>query len=420
MSLILSGTDGLSDVDGSAATPAIRGTDANTGIFFPAADTIAFSEGGAESARIDSAGNFGLGVTPSAWYSGYKAFQFGNLGGGALSQDNTNGFTHLTQNTTYTGNNSPVYQTSGYATRYTQAGGAHYWLNAASGTAGNAITFTQAMTLNASGNLGVAETSPSSQIHINGNSDNYFTAGLRVNRYTTAGQYGTVNYANGLFNITAVDTALSSPTIAFRTSTDGSTATERARIDSSGNLSVGSAGSFNTNTRLYLLNSVDGSVSNPQFALGGAVSTYTLLMWLDGTAAYIGQNSNSRALRMFSGSAATAGVNLAVGGTAWGTFSDERIKTNLVPIENAIQKVATLRTVTGRYTTDEESVSRAFLIAQDVQAVLPEAVDIGTDEDKTLFLKYTETIPLLVAAIKEQQAIITQLQADVAALKGAP
>jgi hypothetical protein len=59
------------------------------------------------------------------------------------------------------------------------------------------------------------------------------------------------------------------------------------------------------------------------------------------------------------------------------------------------------------------------LIAQDVQAVLPEAVDIGTDEDKTLFLKYTETIPLLVAAIKEQNQLITQLQADVAALKGA-
>jgi hypothetical protein len=57
MSLILSGTDGLSDVDGSAATPAIRGTDANTGIFFPAADTIAFSEGGVESMRLDSSAN---------------------------------------------------------------------------------------------------------------------------------------------------------------------------------------------------------------------------------------------------------------------------------------------------------------------------------------------------------------------------
>jgi hypothetical protein len=63
MSLILSGTDGLSDVDGSASTPAIRGTDANTGIFFPAADTIAFAEGGAEVARFDSSGNLGIGIT---------------------------------------------------------------------------------------------------------------------------------------------------------------------------------------------------------------------------------------------------------------------------------------------------------------------------------------------------------------------
>jgi hypothetical protein len=63
MSLVLSGSDGLSDVDGSAATPAIRGTDANTGIFFPAADTIAFAEGGAEVMRIDSNGNVGIGTT---------------------------------------------------------------------------------------------------------------------------------------------------------------------------------------------------------------------------------------------------------------------------------------------------------------------------------------------------------------------
>jgi hypothetical protein len=58
MSLILSGTDGLSDVDGTAATPAIRGTDANTGIFFPAADTIAFSEGGVEAARFNADSQF--------------------------------------------------------------------------------------------------------------------------------------------------------------------------------------------------------------------------------------------------------------------------------------------------------------------------------------------------------------------------
>ena len=56
MSLILSGTDGLSDIDGTAATPAIRGTDANTGIFF-GTDIIGFSEGGVEAMRLNASGN---------------------------------------------------------------------------------------------------------------------------------------------------------------------------------------------------------------------------------------------------------------------------------------------------------------------------------------------------------------------------
>lgn len=58
MTLILSGTNGLSDVDGSASTPAIRGTDSNTGIFFPGADRIAFSEGGVQVGEFDASGNF--------------------------------------------------------------------------------------------------------------------------------------------------------------------------------------------------------------------------------------------------------------------------------------------------------------------------------------------------------------------------
>ena len=53
---------------GSASAPALTRTgDTNTGIFFPAADTVAVTTGGSERVRVDSSGNFGLGVTPSAW-----------------------------------------------------------------------------------------------------------------------------------------------------------------------------------------------------------------------------------------------------------------------------------------------------------------------------------------------------------------
>jgi hypothetical protein len=87
MSLILNGTDGLSDVDGTAATPAIRGTDSNTGIFFPAADTIAFSEGGTEVMRINSNGNV---LVTSAAGLGYGAGSGGTV---TQSTDKSTGVT---------------------------------------------------------------------------------------------------------------------------------------------------------------------------------------------------------------------------------------------------------------------------------------------------------------------------------------
>lgn len=67
MSVVIDGTTGISGNNGSASTPAFQGEDSNTGVFFPAADTIAFAEGGVEVARFDSNGRLGVGTTsPSA------------------------------------------------------------------------------------------------------------------------------------------------------------------------------------------------------------------------------------------------------------------------------------------------------------------------------------------------------------------
>jgi hypothetical protein len=63
MPITINGSTGISGVDGSASTPALQGTDTNTGMFFPSADTIAFAEGGTEVARFDSSGNLGIGTS---------------------------------------------------------------------------------------------------------------------------------------------------------------------------------------------------------------------------------------------------------------------------------------------------------------------------------------------------------------------
>jgi hypothetical protein len=99
---------------------------------------------------------------------------------------------------------------------------------------------------------------------------------------------------------------------------------------------------------------------------------------------------------------------MITGTSVWLAISDERYKENLVPITDALSKVNTLRTVTGNLIS-EKNHTKPYLIAQDVQKVLPEAVD-SSNPDR-LGLAYTDVIPLLVAAIKEQTAIIESLKA---------
>jgi phosphotransferase system IIB component len=70
---------------GTVSAPSITTSgDTNTGIFFPAADTIAFTEGGVESMRIDSSGNVGIGTGSPQSQSGFGALTVNGSTGGAL------------------------------------------------------------------------------------------------------------------------------------------------------------------------------------------------------------------------------------------------------------------------------------------------------------------------------------------------
>jgi hypothetical protein len=107
------------------------------------------------------------------------------------------------------------------------------------------------------------------------------------------------------------------------------------------------------------------------------------------------------------------GVYIVNGGTAWIANSDERLKDIIEPIDHAVSKVAKLRSVIGKYKTDEEGTRRAFLIAQDVKAVFPEAVSQNSNsQENYLGVAYSDVIPLLVSAIKE-------LAEEIKALKNA-
>ena len=132
---------------GTAAAPTITTTgDTNTGIFFPAADTIAFAEGGAEAMRIDSSSNVGIGTTSPSTYVGAS-------GGLVVAQDVT-----LVNNTTQPANNYPRFlQISGIGPSIS---GFQFTVN----TGGSATTApTERMLIDSSGNVKLSTASTSIQ-----------------------------------------------------------------------------------------------------------------------------------------------------------------------------------------------------------------------------------------------------------------
>ena len=133
-------------------------------------------------------------------------------------------------------------------------------------------------------------------------------------------------------------------------------------------------------------------------------------------------------LEMMAGS---GGVRLTVGATSWVSASDERLKDIIEPITGAIDKISSLRTVIGKFKTDDDGVRRPFLIAQDVQKVFPEAVTSGLirelvdpenplkvlSESEYLLMGYSDMVPLIIASVKEQQTLIETLTARLTALE---
>jgi hypothetical protein len=192
-----------------------------------------------QAMELNYAGNLGLGVTPSAWgaSSSYKAIQ---LGGSSYSFLAANITQYIYGNAYFDGsNNRYINSGSGACSFGVNAGNTFQWNTAPSGTAGNAISFTQAMTLDASGNLGVGTTNPTS-----------YNAGAQIATIIKTSSNATILNCVGSNDTSNVGlysgiNAADNPAIFFQTNLRFATTTsangvtgfnERMRIDSSGNL----------------------------------------------------------------------------------------------------------------------------------------------------------------------------------------
>jgi hypothetical protein len=437
---------------GTVSLPAITTTgDTNTGIYFPAADTIAFTEGGVEAMRIDSSGNVGIGLTAPTRLlhidggSSTTYFQMTNTASGRtnadgfqIAQDGANaelinreaGYLNFATSNTERmriistgdvgiGTSSPVVKlhvvrsdptsilaessgnTASYLGLKSTSGEAYI------GTTSNGIVFntssgaTERMRIDSSGNVLVGATSAvnSSKFLIAGVSGSSpviqgaSSAGAYLHFYnnaqTTGGlQIGQGN-SSGSDNVGILLNNANEPIVI------GTNGTERMRIDSSGNLLVGKTSQ--TNTGKLEIDYSRATHAGTSYNETSASSTCTHIAFQRGGAGVgsISSPNNSS--------------------TAYNTSSDYRLKENIAPMIGALDKVAQLKPCT--YTWKSDGSDGQGFIAHELQKIAPYAVTGEKDGEQMQGVDYGKITPLLTAALQEALAKIESLEARLAALE---
>ena len=375
-----------------------------------------------EHMRIDASGNVGIGVVPSAWGTTNRVLQ---VAGAALSRsDFVDARLNLSNNAYHDNAGNWFYIASFAASRYQQGFGSpeHVWFTAPSGTADGAITWNERMRIDASGNLGLGTSSPAARLHVAGGSARFLSGG-------SGGIFGDDN--TSYFFVQASPTANAAAIYFNGQARSGfesqlhygasnhvfyneSLSAERARIDASGNLLVGT-----TSSSAARMDIVSGVNQNTVAMVCPSFNYNVGVFHNQGTS---GNNAfvafGTEASFTFRGSIS---YNRAGGLTAYNTTSDYRAKDIAGPISDASDAVLSLKPYMG--TMKGATVERPMFVAHETQEIAPyavtgekDAVD-GDGNPKYQQMDHSALVPLLTAALQEALTEIADLKARVAALE---
>jgi hypothetical protein len=279
-------------------------------------------------------------------------------------------------------------------------------------TSSTTSTLTERMRIDASGNVGIGTTSIAGKFNVGGGRSNF---GANSEVYSIA-----VGYTQGRCNsgqtyyIGATDSA--TPDLVF----SNAAGTERMRIDSSGNVGIGTVSISGGNVILDLKKSGSGVGSQIRYVNNHSSGFYvglagdtsgSGLVFNEANANIIFGTNNAERMRLEPDGDLHVDGNVVAYST---TISDKRLKKNIQLIENALWKVNQINGCTFTYLKDDRK--SAGLIAQDLEKVLPSAVI----EDKAVFhgeegetyktVQYDQVIGLLVEAVKELTAKVERLE----------
>jgi hypothetical protein len=368
---------GGTNITGSSAYATTLAT--NTALLLSA------NNGASVQATLDTSGNLGLGVTPSAWTAAYRAFDFGSYG--SAFSNTTDKEIAITYNAAVVSGTGWTYKNTNQASLYQQTNGKHVWQSAASGTAGTSISWTTPMTLDASGNLGIGTTSPLKPLDVT------FASGAR--RFLASYDDSVITIKGAGSTNAPEALRIIGDNIRFNTGVSGS-GTEAARIDSSGNLLFGTTSSF------------AGQSPTAQFyRAGGAV------LWLQ-------RGTDYGEVAYFKNFGGTTVGNITVNAstTTYNVTSDYRLKTVIGSVTGHGKRIDALQPVEYTWNVDN-SHTRGFLAHQfqEVYAAsvtgTKDAVDAeGNPVYQSMQASTSEVIADLVAEIKSLRQRVAQLESN--------